>query len=301
MSFYLVEQKSIRAGLDVTQYGLRRYGSPFAFQILGNSGGGKSGAYIRSHIGNNPFQHVHIPDVISLDNIFQLHGVEQVPQILAAGCFVIAEVRQIGHTACGQILAETLAGISIRVDGTVQLDKFRKGERIDHKFHIPSGQIGSQLAGKQLGIGTGDINVTVQLHAEGIDTFFPGVHLLYLIKKKIDLALDFRSLVDDLIMECHGSAEMGIAHILKVNGDKLAAVHAGAAQFLFNQIQHDRLPASADTGQDLYQVVSDERTNTAHIGFPFNHNDLPPFLGYLYDTTDMLNFQARKPIFNGYN
>ena len=69
---------------------------------------------------------------------------------------------------------------------------------------------------------------------------------------------------------------MGIAHILKVDGDKLMTVHARDAQLIFDQIQHDRLPASADTGQDFYQVVSDERADTAHIGFPLNHNDLPP-------------------------
>ena len=39
----------------------------------------------------------------------------------------------------------------------------------------------------------------------------------------------------------------------------------------------------------------------AHIGFPFNHNDLPPFWGCFYDITDMLDFQARKYTFNGYN
>ena len=64
--------------------------------------------------------------------------------------------------------------------------------------------------------------------------------------------------------------------------------------------QHDRLATSADTSQDFYQVVSDERTDTAHIGFPFNHIDLPPFFCF-YDITDILDSQAIELIFNGYN
>ena len=131
-------------------------------------------------------------------------------------------------------------------------------------------------AGKQLGIGTGDINIAVQFHAKRIDTFFPGFYFLNLIKKEVYLPFDSSCAADDLIMECHGVTETGVAHILKVDGDKLAAVHTGSVQLFFDQVQHNRLPASADAGQDLYQVVSDERTDPAHIGFPFDHL-LPPF------------------------
>ena len=194
---------------------------------------------------------------------------------MTAGRFIIAQVGQIWHTACGQILAEALTDIRIRVDRMVQLDKFRKGEWIDYKLHIPSGQIGRQLAGKQFGIGAGDINITVQFYPEGIDAFFPCIHLLYLIKEEIDLAFNFRGSMDDLIVECRRGTEMRITHVFKIDRDKLAAVCAGGAQFLFNQVQHDRLSTSPDTSQDFYQVASDERTDTAHIGFSLNHNALP--------------------------
>ena len=111
------------------------------------------------HIGNDSSPHIHIRMLFRIDDIFEFHGAPQIQQILAAGRFVIAKVGQVGHTACGQILAEALAVICIRVDSVVQLDKFRKGERIDHKLHIPSGQIGRQFAGKQFSIGTGDVNI----------------------------------------------------------------------------------------------------------------------------------------------
>ena len=45
--------------------------------------------------------------------------------------------------------------------------------------------------------------------------------------------------------------QMGVAHILKVDGDKLCWADAGLREFLLDQLQHDRLSAAADTGHDL--------------------------------------------------
>lgn len=121
----------------------------------------------------------------------------------------------------------------------VQLDKLRKGKRINHKFHISSGQVSRQFAVEQLCVGAGDVDVTVQLYPERVNAFFPGVHFLNLVKKEIDPAFHFRSTADNLIMKFSGSTEMSVAHIFKIDGDKLAAVHAGSQQFIFDQIQHD--------------------------------------------------------------
>ena len=73
--------------------------------------------------------------------------------------------------------------------------------------------------------------------------------------------------------------QMGVAHILKVDGDKLCWADAGLREFLLDQLQHDRLSAAADTGHDLDQLRSDERTDTTHIQFAFNHKTSPSFRG----------------------
>ena len=44
---------------------------------------------------------------------------------------------------------------------------------------------------------------------------------------------------------------MRIAHIFKVDGDKLRRADAGLREFLLDQLQHDRLSAAADTGHDF--------------------------------------------------
>ena len=73
--------------------------------------------------------------------------------------------------------------------------------------------------------------------------------------------------------------QVGIAHIFKVDGDKLRRADTGLREFLLDQLQHDRLSAAANTGHDLDQFRSDKRTDTAHIQFAFDHKALPPFRG----------------------
>ena len=50
--------------------------------------------------------------------------------------------------------------------------------------------------------------------------------------------------------------DMGITHIFKVNGNKLHRTDTGLCKLLFNQLQHDRLSAAADTGHNLDQLRS---------------------------------------------
>ena len=103
----------------------------------------------------------------------------------------------------------------------IQLQELPEGEGIDHELHIPSAQIGSQFTGEQPGIGTGEIDVTVQSHPQGIDTLLPVLHLLDLIKEQIHLAGDSLCPAENLLVKCPCIQQMGIAQILKVIGDQL--------------------------------------------------------------------------------
>lgn len=170
-------------------------------QILGNGRGGKSNPDIRSNISNDPLQHIHITDMVSLDNIFHLYGIEQLTQILTAGCVIIAKVAQIGHSSQRQIFGKALPIVCHRVNSMVQLHELPEGKRIDHELHIPSGKISSKLTGKHFGVGTRNVYITIQLHPERVDTFFPISHLLNFIKEQIDLAVDCRCSANDLVMQ----------------------------------------------------------------------------------------------------
>ena len=183
----------------------------------------------------------------------------------------IAEICEIGHPSGEQVLLETLLDGRIGGDRTVQLHELSEGERIDHKLHIASAQIGRKLTGQQLCIGAGDVDVAIQRNTERVDALLPVLDLLNLIEKEVDLAADLLGAFGDLVVQRLRGLQVGIAHILKVDGDKLRPADAGLRKLLLDQLQHDRLSAAANTGHDLDQLRSDEWADAAHIQFAFDH------------------------------
>ena len=78
-------------------------------------------------------------------------------------------------------------------------------------------------------------------------------------------------------MQCNSRTKVCIAHVLKIQGNKLFWLDPVLGKFLLDQAQHDRFSTTANPCQNLYQLISDKRTDTAHINFSFNHVDQPPF------------------------
>ena len=110
-----------------------------------------------------------------------------------------------------------------------------------------------------------------------VDTFFPISHLLDFVEEQINLAADFFCSAKDFIMQCNSRTKVCIAHVLKIQGNKLFWLDPVLGKFLLDQAQHDRFSTTANPCQNLYQLISDKRTDTAHINFSFNHVDQPPF------------------------
>ena len=92
-------------------------------------------------------------------------------------------------------------------------------------------------AGQQLRIGTGNVDVAVKGNAQGVDPFLPILHFLNLVKEEINFALHFDSSRRDLIVQSHRGLQMGIAHIFKIDRDKLRRMNAGLTKLLFDKLQ----------------------------------------------------------------
>ena len=183
----------------------------------------------------------------------------------------IPKVCQIRHASIQQVLLEALLdGLAGRA-GTVQLQKFREGKGIDHKLHIAARKIGRQFAGKELCVRPRDVNIAIQGDAQGIHAFFPVLHFLDLVKEQVRLALDACRPLLDLRMQRFGVLQMGIAHILKIDGDELRRSDAGCCELLLDQLQHDRLAAAANPGHHFDQLRADKRTNATHVHFSLDH------------------------------
>ena len=267
----LEQEVCVGAEPQVVQNGFCGNGALFVAEELDQRAGGEGGAHIGHHIGDDPLQQIHIPHLVPLDDILELDGVEEVGQILAAGGILVAQVGEIRHTAAEQILLEAPGVRGLRLDGAVQLHELPEGEGVDHELHIPPAQIGGQLAGQQLGVGTGDVDVAVQCHPEGVDAPLPSGNLLDLVEEQIDLAIHLTGLLHHMIVQCLGVQQMPIAHILKIDGNEICRINPGLHQLFLHQLQHDRLAASANAGHDLDQLAADEGPNSAHILFPFDH------------------------------
>ena len=86
---------------------------------------------------------------------------------------------------------------------------------------------------------------------------------------------------------------MPIAHILKIDGDKIRRINAGLHQLRLHQFQHHGLAASANAGHDLDQLAADERPNPAHVLFSFDHGNHSLWLSDFSISQLKLKFNAK--------
>lgn len=136
LPFDLIEQIGLAAVFDIVENRFRGHGALFALEEFCQRGRGERIAHIRHDVGDDPGQQVHIPDFVSLHDILELNGIEEVLEILFRGRVRIPEVCQVRHASIQQVLLETLLdGFAGRArDGTAPEIPRRKG--IDHKLHI---------------------------------------------------------------------------------------------------------------------------------------------------------------------
>ena len=150
LPLHLIEKVRLAAVFDIVQNCFRGNGALLVFQELRKRGRREGRSHIGDHIGNDSFQQINIPDLIPLHDVFELDRIEQIMKILLGRSICIAEVCEVGHTTGQEVLLETLPDGRIGSNRTVQFNELPKGKRIDHKLHIPTGQICCKLTGQQL-------------------------------------------------------------------------------------------------------------------------------------------------------
>ena len=67
----------------------------------------------------------------------------------------------------------------------LKLQIFGKGQGKDGDGDITPRQIGGDFAGHQLRVGTGHIDVGIEILQQTVDCLFPAVHFLYFVQQKI--------------------------------------------------------------------------------------------------------------------
>ena len=94
--------------------------------------------------------------------------------------------------------------------------KLCKGKGVYNKGDIPPGNIGSQFAGQQPGVGAGDVDVCMKLHPQGIDRLLPALYLLNLIEEQVELFLAVSDFLTYIVMKGVILAQVLVSQILKV-------------------------------------------------------------------------------------
>ena len=100
----------------------------------------------------------------------------------------------------------------------MKVQKFSEGEGKHLDLHITAGEIGRQF------VGAGHINITVQVHTEGIDGVLPTRYLLHLVQKEIEPFALGGAFHDVLIQTL--AVQVGKPHGLKIHREKLVLCDA---------------------------------------------------------------------------
>ena len=132
---------------------------------------------------------------------------------------------------------------------TVEIEELTERERQHFDFHASSGEIGGILRRKKIGIRSGDIDVAVKIHTEGVYRVLPCLDPLQLVKEKIhplcgDNAL-FHIAVN--IISTHSAEIKGF----KIHLDDLFRKNTGIFQVLYHQFQQTGLAAAANASYHL--------------------------------------------------
>ena len=129
---------------------------------------------------------------------------------------IVREEETLRKTAVLQIVCEELFIRSIGSVFNALLFCFgqRKGENLN--LDVSSGKIGCQFAGKQLGIGAGQVNITIEIDTKRIDCNLPALHLLNLIQKNINFAGAAFRFFCDVVVKRFCSTGVAEAHGLKI-------------------------------------------------------------------------------------
>ena len=101
----------------------------------------------------------------------------------------------------------------------MKVQKFPEGEGEHLDLHITAGEIGRQFRREQVGVGASHINITVQVHTEGIDGVLPIRYLLHLVQKEIEPFALGGAFHDVLIQTL--AVQVGKPHGLKIHREKL--------------------------------------------------------------------------------
>ena len=141
---------------------------------------------------------------------------------------------------------------------------------VDGDRHIATRQIGGDLAGHELGVGAGHIDVGVRTLQQTVDRPFPAGDLLNLIQQEITVPLT-RHGFHQLVIHLLSGDIFGNVHLRVPLADDVIRRHAPPQQLLLQHLKNGGFTAATDARQDLDQRLVDNRRDGLDIIRPVDH------------------------------
>ena len=225
-----------------------------------------------AHIFDDEFHHtvkkILLVDAVTLQNVAGDHGVVDAVNDLIGVLRVIFTQRYYGEATKADIFLQQLLSGQRTVSFEVQILAERQG--VDGDRHIASRQIGGDLAGHELGVGAGHIDVGVRTLQQTVDRPFPAGDLLYLIQQEVTVPL-VRHGHHQLVIHLLGGNALGNVHLGVPLTDDVIRRHAPSQQLLLQHLENGGFTAATDTCQYLDQRLVDKRRDGLDIIRPVDH------------------------------
>ena len=214
-----------------------------------------------------------------LDDVADDDRVENRLEVLDRRGALEPEVLQSGEAAQDQVVVEQFPG---RAGGPgVKFDELAEGQGEYGELHVPAGEVGGQFSGEHGGVGAGEVEVAVPVHAQGVDRILPPGDALDLVEEDVGPLRAVRQARAQVLQERGRIAqcETGL-------GFQVEAHHGGAREAfgdpLGDHVEQGGLAAPAHAGEDLDDGDVDEGSDAVDVAGTIDvvlHGAPPEVLG----------------------
>ena len=182
--------------------------------------------------------------------------------------WVILTQRDYGEPAKPDIfLQQFLLG---QCTAVFEVQIFAERQGIDGDRHIAACQIGGDLAGHELGVGAGHIDVGIRTFQQAVDRLLPAGDFLNLVQQEVTMSLA-RHGSGQLVIHLLGGDVLGNIHLRVPLADDLVLPNTAPQQFLSQHLKDRRLAAATDTGKYLDERLVDKRLDCRDIVRSVDH------------------------------
>ena len=245
-----IEKKSLAERVDVGVQRCMRYGEAFAFEHSDNFVHREQIADVVEEKSNDALKSRGVAVAISRQDVFVENRVEDAREVVVLGARTVYKLRGERETTEAQKVVEHGMGIAVVEESEI----LREVQRLKSNFDIASCKERCQFAGKEFGIGAGNVHIKVLAGVESVNELLKFGNILNFVEKDVGLADLFYIWLDEF--PCFApTGEGGAVGILEVYRDYTVCGYSVIGKAFSEQFKECGFPAAADAGDNLDNIL----------------------------------------------